>query len=179
MGNISVSLPSDGTTADVSDYNNPINAIVNEFNGNIDNTNIKAGAAIDGTKIASNSIPNSALAGSITGDKLTGGSYSTSEVNTGAKWVDGKDIYKKTLNTGVLPNNSVKDTAHNITGLSNFIELSGIAWTVAGTYRPLPYAASGTNFIGVFADSTNVRISTASDMTVYTSSYVTMYYTKT
>lgn len=27
-----------------------------------------------------------------------GGGYSTSEVNTGLKWIDGKDIYQKTVN---------------------------------------------------------------------------------
>lgn len=52
MGNISVSLPADGTTGDVADYNTPINTIVNEFNGNIDNANIKSGAAIATSKLA-------------------------------------------------------------------------------------------------------------------------------
>lgn len=52
MANISVSLPSDGSTADVSDYNTPVNTIVNEINGNLDNTNIKSGAAIATSKLA-------------------------------------------------------------------------------------------------------------------------------
>lgn len=56
MGTVNVSLPSDGTTADAADYNTPITTIVNEFNGNIDNNNIKSAAAIDGSKIADSSI---------------------------------------------------------------------------------------------------------------------------
>lgn len=56
MGTISVSLPTDGTTADVADVNTPINTIVNEFNGNIDNANIKSAAAIAGSKLADASI---------------------------------------------------------------------------------------------------------------------------
>lgn len=52
MGTISVSLPSDGTTADVSDYNTPLTTIVNEINGNLDNSNLATNAAIAGTKIA-------------------------------------------------------------------------------------------------------------------------------
>lgn len=52
MSTISVSLPSDGQNADVSDYNTPITTIVTEFNGNIDNSNIKDSAAITPTKIA-------------------------------------------------------------------------------------------------------------------------------
>lgn len=52
MGTINVSLPSDGTTADVSDYNTPINTIVTEINGNLDNANVKTGAAIATAKLA-------------------------------------------------------------------------------------------------------------------------------
>jgi hypothetical protein len=52
MGTVSVSLPSDGTTADVTDVNTPITTIVNEINGNLDNNNIKSGAAIATSKLA-------------------------------------------------------------------------------------------------------------------------------
>lgn len=52
MSTVSVSLPSDGSTADVSDYNTPITTIVNEINGNLDNNNIKSGAAIATSKLA-------------------------------------------------------------------------------------------------------------------------------
>lgn len=73
MANISVSLPSDGQTADVADYNTPINTIVNEFNGNIDNSNIKSGAAIDGSKLASGGVGTTQLAdGSVTFAKTSG-----------------------------------------------------------------------------------------------------------
>ncbi|MBA3679099.1 LamG domain-containing protein [Candidatus Saccharibacteria bacterium] len=61
MGTISTSLPSDGTTIDASDVNTPINAILSEFNGNIDDTNIKTGANINGSKL---------LAGSTSGSKM-------------------------------------------------------------------------------------------------------------
>lgn len=52
MATISVSLPSDGQTIDAADYNTPINTIVNEINGNLDNANIKTGAAIATAKLA-------------------------------------------------------------------------------------------------------------------------------
>lgn len=55
MGTVSVSLPSDGTTADVSDYNTPITTIVNAINGGLDNANIASSAAIDPSKIAGGS----------------------------------------------------------------------------------------------------------------------------
>ena len=67
MGTISVSLPSDGTTADVSDYNTPINTIVNEINGNLDNANLKSAAAIAGSKLADNSVDITSKASSFDG----------------------------------------------------------------------------------------------------------------
>jgi len=62
MANVSVSLPSDGDTIDVADYNTPITTIVNDYNGNIDNSNIAAAAAIAGSKLADGAIPFGKLA---------------------------------------------------------------------------------------------------------------------
>ncbi len=62
MGTVSLSLPADGSTADAADYNTPINTLANEFNGNIENANIKANAAIAGSKLADGSIATAKLA---------------------------------------------------------------------------------------------------------------------
>jgi hypothetical protein len=76
MANISVSLPADGTTIDVSDYNTPVNTIVNEINGRLDNSNIAAAAAIAGTKLADSSISTVKLAAtSVTAPKIDFASY--------------------------------------------------------------------------------------------------------
>lgn len=56
MGLISLTLPVDGTTADVADYNVPLTTIATLVNGNIDNSNIAVGAAIDGAKLASGTV---------------------------------------------------------------------------------------------------------------------------
>ena len=83
MGNISVALPSDGETIDASDYNTPINTIVNEINGELDNSNIASGAAIAGSKLAN---------GAITADKLALGgnvnSVATAESTTSTTYTD-------------------------------------------------------------------------------------------
>ena len=39
-------------------------------------------------------------------------SYSTDEVKTDEKWIDGKPIYRKTIICGALPNNTTKNVAH-------------------------------------------------------------------
>jgi hypothetical protein len=62
MGVISVSLPADGTTADVADFNTPITTIVNVINGNLDNSNIASSAAIDASKIAAGTVSSTQLA---------------------------------------------------------------------------------------------------------------------
>lgn len=79
MGVISVSLPGDGQTADVADYNTPINTIVTEINGNLDNANIKSAAAIATSKLASDAGIIAAMLGTaaITPVKLMSGTGST------------------------------------------------------------------------------------------------------
>lgn len=74
MGTISVSLPADGETIDAADYNTPVNTIVTAINGNLDNANINATAAISGSKIADASITNAKL--STTAGEL-GGAWTT------------------------------------------------------------------------------------------------------
>lgn len=101
--------------------------------------------------------------------------YSTNEVNTGAKWIDGSAIYKKTINTGALPNNGSKDALHNISRLGAIINLEGYA-TNGSVWLNLPAAAS--NPITAHATSTAIHITTTSDRSSYTESYVTLYYTK-
>ena len=58
MSLVSLTLPSDGTTADVSDVNVPFNQLANVINGNIDNTNI---SSVSGSKIQTGTTPGTAL----------------------------------------------------------------------------------------------------------------------
>lgn len=56
MGTISFTPPTDGSTAEAADVVTPLNTIYDEFNGNIDNANIKANAGISGSKLADASV---------------------------------------------------------------------------------------------------------------------------
>lgn len=58
MSIISVTLPSDGTSANVVDYNDPINDILATVNGQLDDDNI---ASLSGTKITAGTLPATAL----------------------------------------------------------------------------------------------------------------------
>jgi hypothetical protein len=69
MGTVSVTLPADGTTADVADYNTPITTIVTAINGNLDNNNI---SSVSGTKITAGTVPGTALDTNTRGGWFTG-----------------------------------------------------------------------------------------------------------
>lgn len=82
MATINVSLPSDGDTIDAADYNTPVNTIVNEINGNLDNANIKSAAAIAGSKLADNSIDIEAKASTDSGWRKVTDAWSYASATT-------------------------------------------------------------------------------------------------
>lgn len=108
-------------------------------------------------------------------------SYSTSEVNTGKKWIDEKPIYSKVIDCGALPNATSKSVAHNISNFGDLINLSGVA-SRSGARLPLPYIANtmqGSYHVSVYVSPTSVVITTFENMTEYTDTKVILEYTKT
>ena len=106
--------------------------------------------------------------------------YSTSEQDTGCKWIDGKKIYKKTIDFGSLPNNSTKNVAHGINNLGDVIDIRGTAKASWGTYQlPLVFSGSDVNYItNVSVNATNISMSNSADRSGFTA-YATLWYTKT
>lgn len=105
--------------------------------------------------------------------------YSTEEQATGQKWVDGKDIYFKTVEFGALPNNAKKSVASGLTG-ETIINMCGIAKS-SNDYSPLPSTATNAIYtvtLGYDAEDHEIDIFTATDMTSYYA-YIVLYYTKT
>lgn len=103
--------------------------------------------------------------------------YSTTETDTGTKWINGDAIYKKTVNIGSLPNNMIKKITHNITNFGTLIKIEG-GFTNGTNSGPLPYPCVRTaGIVQVYADTADVVITTGEDRRSYTG-YVTLYYTK-
>jgi hypothetical protein len=102
--------------------------------------------------------------------------YSTDEINTGKKWIDGKPIYQKTINCGELPNSTNKQIPHGITNLDTLIRMSGCANSNNSVYITLPL--SGVHPADIYINTSNLIIFTTDNRAGYYG-YVTVEYTKT
>ena len=106
--------------------------------------------------------------------------YSTTEQDTGQKWINGKTIYQKTFIMGGLGLATTIKKPHNISNLDLVIRIQGIAKENSiGATINLPHAADQQPYtVTVYADNTNVNIQTYADQSGYTQSYVTLWYVK-
>lgn len=106
--------------------------------------------------------------------------YSTSEVDTGATWIDGSHIYKKTINFGALPNATAKYVQHGISNLNYVIKIEGTAEAPNSTWITLPVVYRGADAaynVEVSTSLTDVVCNTSQDRSMFTA-YITLYYTK-
>ena len=112
-------------------------------------------------------------------DYLNGGlDYSTGEIKTGGTWIDGKPIYRKVVNFGVLPNTNTKSVNHNISNIKNVIKIDGI-FSKQNFFAPMP-ASDTLNIayqVKLYMNNESVVISTANDRSDC-SAYIILEYTK-
>ena len=104
--------------------------------------------------------------------------YSTDEQVIGT-WINGKPLYQKTLDVGVLPNNNTKLVSID-SNIDLIINYDGFAYsTTDRTYqRPLPMVGSSNAIIRIDRNGNDLRIITYDNWTTYTG-FVTIQYTKT
>ena len=109
------------------------------------------------------------------GDFEALGSYSTTEVNTGKKWIDNSGIFRKVFVVEAFPNNTAVNIAHNITNLGSVVSLFGIMYNIDSTAgRPF---TGGVGSPQVAYNDTNLILYTNSDLSGR-SGVVIMEYTK-
>ncbi len=90
-----------------------------------------------------------------------------------------RQAFRKIINFGALPNAGLKTYAHGITITSSFsfTRIYGCATDpVALKYIPLPYAGVGT--IELSVDATNINVTTTTNRTAYTLTYIVLEYIK-
>ena len=169
---IRTAITADGASGSTAYYVVLANITIASGTTTLTSTNIGAGS---NAGIASNNIDLTTL-------KF--GNYSTSEVDTGFTWVDGKHIYKKTINCGTLPNNTAKTVNHGITNLGYFIDAYGIAYNPSassgtGSWQKLPIMTLDCgSLVSLTLRRTEISLASNGDRSAYTTTYVTLLYTK-
>ena len=193
MANIKVSEMTEATIFDDGDYamivqtnqskkiskENMFSNLENEINTNASdistiNTNIG-----DLTNLSTETKTN--LVSSI--NELKGReAYTTEELKTNKIWIDGKPIYRKVVNCGNLGNATQITIDHNITNISRFVNVSGLAQRPSDNdLLTIPYATFNENNRGgitAYVNNTSIYINTNTNRSAY-AAYVILEYTKT
>ena len=105
-------------------------------------------------------------------------SYSTEEQWTGGYWIDGKKIYRRVVSCGALPNNTPKTVAHNIANIEWIVKYNGVA-SDGNEWLQLPASYYSNSAIGLSVNDTNINLRPYTNRTTYTTTLVTIEYTKT
>jgi hypothetical protein len=123
------------------------------------------------------------------------GYYVTSEFVNGQLWFPNpaynsstavtatfRQVWREVINFGALPNAATKSVAHKIpinTGFT-FTRIYAVASDTTGlTYIPIPFVdVTGTNPVQLDVDTTNVNITTITNLTNYNICYVVLEYIK-
>lgn len=99
--------------------------------------------------------------------------YSTTETKTGKKWIDGKPIYRKVVES-TITGTSQKNMPHNITNLDNIISVTGsvrIGTTNEWFLLPMSAPTDGVTNYGISIqaiNSTNIVYFIGAQMGTYT-----------
>jgi len=107
--------------------------------------------------------------------------FSDPTLNSGTTQVpQDRQVFRKVINFGALPNAGTKSTAHGITCTSktSFTRIYGCATDpVNKLYIPLPYASTTLNQnISLSVDGTNVNVTTGINYSAYTITYLVLEY---
>lgn len=149
--------------------------------------------AINNATIQTGSIADGAITKAKLGaDAMSNQNYSTSEIDTGTTWIDGKKIYKKTIDCGAPPAaDQTKNIDINVANFEKAIKIEGIMYDQYNEAFPLPYCDSsfsntnGNYEVAVYQTQGSLiwqiwisRGNANADLGI-TKIYVTLYYTKT
>lgn len=106
--------------------------------------------------------------------------YSTSEVNTGATWIDGKPIYKKTFSF-TLANAESTTVNHGISNFGLLIKFEGAAVSSSTKSVPIPRTLTDLNYqVGLEGvTTTSFEVDVAPSGPRGRQAYITLWYTKT
>lgn len=104
--------------------------------------------------------------------------YSTNEKVIGA-WIDGKPLYRKTINIGVI-NAGSNSINHNTENIASLIKIYGFGINGDNEFIPLPFPNKNglTYTISMYATLSAIKIDCGTDISL-SNTYATIEYTKT
>lgn len=106
--------------------------------------------------------------------------YSQNETDTGMLWIDGKKIYRKVINCGVLPNNSLKAIPINITNIEEVVNLIITASSKSRNLTlSLPFYNINGDIVTAYKQNNDIVIGSNLDVSYYERSFAILEYTKT
>lgn len=153
------------------------------YTGTQDNMILKTGGDQPHNNLQPYIVQNFIIKAKMSGTINKNNTYSTSESKTGETWIDGKPIYKKTIQftTSATGKHSIK---HNISNLDTVIEGKGSAKDSSGGFYMFPMSAAVDNVLAWSisiqnVDKTYFYFFRGTSVTGTVTSYVTLYYTKT
>lgn len=163
-----------GTTSIIDSDITDLRKMITLRDGRINKPEIISNGTIASGHIKDDAILPQNLSPSARGDR------STSEVDTGMKWIDGRTIYQKTFEMGGLKVAGKTTKPHGIKKLDMVINIRGIAKEDSiGATINLPHAADQQAYaVTVYADNININIQTYADQSGYKTSFVTIQYVK-
>lgn len=83
--------------------------------------------------------------------------YSTTEQDTGIKWIDGRSIYEKTIVFGAM-STGVQSVAHGITGIDFVISTEGYANQANGVKSIIPRLSTSASTTSIFYDRVDATL---------------------
>ena len=106
--------------------------------------------------------------------------YSQNEIDTGRIWIDGKKIYRKVINCGILPNNSIKKVPINITNINEVINLIATASSKTENLTlSLPFINRDGSNVTCYKQGDEIILGANVDGSYYETCFVVLEYTKT
>ena len=106
--------------------------------------------------------------------------YSQNEIDTGKIWIDGKQIYRKVINCGVLPNNSIKRIPINIANINEIIDLIVTASSSTDKLTlSLPFINIDGATVTAYKQEDDIILGANVDVSYYEKSFAILEYTKT
>ena len=121
-----------------------------------------------------------------TGDTIPTGweevnDYSTTEIDTGKKWIDGKPIYRKVLSIGSVSAGTTKDISVSSLNISELFFNTSNSYIKSGSIFltiPRVHNSDATAQVEVRSTTTTLSIRCGAGITI-DSGYITIEYTKT